>query len=308
MRLRPTRFGVVLLVVLVLTYQTRSGAADATVASLAWASGVALLVLGVVWPWLAIRLVRVDVVDAPVDSSAGATEPLTVSTRSWGLLAGLDVLVDESSAVQPAPLGGTGVVTVELPRRRLVRRLAVTVSSDSPLGVARARRTLDCPLPRPLAVAPTVIPWSHASEVVPDGSAHRTVAVTGVGDVVRSVRPYRTGDPAHLVHWPSSARAGELVVRELEPPLRPGVILVVRAGEASPSLEHGISSAAGLGLEVLAAGGVVIVCSATDEGPVVDEVRSPRDLGRALAAAVAGDPAAIPAGADERWPIVTVTG
>lgn len=36
------------------------------------------------------------------------------------------------------------------------------------------------------------------------------------GGVTRSLRPYRWGDPTRLIHWRTSARYGELRVRELE--------------------------------------------------------------------------------------------
>jgi uncharacterized protein (DUF58 family) len=34
--------------------------------------------------------------------------------------------------------------------------------------------------------------------------------------ITRSLRPYRWGDPTRLIHWRTSARYGELRVRELE--------------------------------------------------------------------------------------------
>jgi len=34
--------------------------------------------------------------------------------------------------------------------------------------------------------------------------------------LTRSLRPYRLGDPTRLIHWRTSARYGELRVRELE--------------------------------------------------------------------------------------------
>jgi uncharacterized protein (DUF58 family) len=35
-------------------------------------------------------------------------------------------------------------------------------------------------------------------------------------DLTRALRPYRVGDPTRLIHWRTSARYGELQVRELE--------------------------------------------------------------------------------------------
>ena len=58
-------------------------------------------------------------------------------------------------------------------------------------------------------------------------SSGSPLLVRGGGDTVRAVRPYAPGDPARLVHWPTSARRGEIVVREHEPPPALGVALVV---------------------------------------------------------------------------------
>ncbi|MCB1063356.1 MAG: DUF58 domain-containing protein, partial [Verrucomicrobiae bacterium] len=38
------------------------------------------------------------------------------------------------------------------------------------------------------------------------------------GDEFRGIRPYRSGDPVKTVHWPATARAGELMVREWDAP------------------------------------------------------------------------------------------
>ncbi len=44
---------------------------------------------------------------------------------------------------------------------------------------------------------------------------------------VRGVRPYRPGDPIRTIHWRSSARRGELVVREYDTAKAPDLVLVV---------------------------------------------------------------------------------
>jgi uncharacterized protein (DUF58 family) len=72
----------------------------------------------------------------------------------------------------------------------------------------------------PLTVVPTSWPltglppggqWSGTGE-----SAHGTAAASGEHDV--AVREYRHGDDLRRVHWPSSARHGELMVRRDEQP------------------------------------------------------------------------------------------
>ncbi len=71
-------------------------------------------------------------------------------------------------------------------------------------------------------VYPTVLPLTHCpliDEMGQDASLlfnsdRRAQAATE--GLTRSLRPYRWGDPTRLVHWRSSARYGELRVRELE--------------------------------------------------------------------------------------------
>jgi uncharacterized protein (DUF58 family) len=61
-------------------------------------------------------------------------------------------------------------------------------------------------------------------------SDRRTQAATE--GVTRSLRPYRWGDPTRLIHWRTSARYGELRVRELET-LTGGQELVIALDNAS---------------------------------------------------------------------------
>ncbi len=62
-------------------------------------------------------------------------------------------------------------------------------------------------------------------------SDRRTQAATE--GITRSLRPYRWGDPTRLVHWRTSARYGELRVRELEV-LTGGQELVICLDSALP--------------------------------------------------------------------------
>jgi uncharacterized protein (DUF58 family) len=100
------------------------------------------------------------------------------------------------------------------------------------------------------------------------------------------VRPYVSGDPARLVHWPTSARRGELVVREYEPPPALGVALLVDLRGPRPEAIAG--RAAGIGVATLKAGGIVWCGTCDDDGPVGGIVSDERELGRVLARAIAG--------------------
>ncbi|MEH2023446.1 DUF58 domain-containing protein [Nostoc sp.] len=106
-------------------------------------------------------------------------------------------------------------------RRGVYRWHTVELGSGAPLGLFWCRRQRDCaataivyPTVLPLATCPLVdeMGQEESKRGDPRGRPLQT-ATTGL---VRSLRPYRIGDPTRLIHWRTSARYGELRVRELE--------------------------------------------------------------------------------------------
>ncbi|MEH2195935.1 MAG: DUF58 domain-containing protein [Nostoc sp.] len=106
-------------------------------------------------------------------------------------------------------------------RRGVYRWHTVELGSGAPLGLFWCRRQRDCaataivyPTILPLATCPLVdeMGQEESKRGDPRGRPLQT-ATTGL---VRSLRPYRLGDPTRLIHWRTSARYGELRVRELE--------------------------------------------------------------------------------------------
>ncbi|MEH1794770.1 DUF58 domain-containing protein [Nostoc sp.] len=106
-------------------------------------------------------------------------------------------------------------------RRGIYRWHTVELGSGAPLGLFWCRRQRDCaataivyPTILPLATCPLVdeMGQEESKRGDPRGRPLQT-ATTGL---VRSLRPYRLGDPTRLIHWRTSARYGELRVRELE--------------------------------------------------------------------------------------------
>ena len=108
--------------------------------------------------------------------------------------------------------------------------------------------------------------WAGAGE-----SRARSVATAGEDDA--ATREYRLGDDLRRIHWRSTARRGELMVRREEQPWQSRAVLLLDCrGQAhhgdgpSSSLEWAISAAASIGLH-LARGGFTmrVVSDAGDE-------------------------------------------
>ncbi|MEH1977510.1 MAG: DUF58 domain-containing protein [Nostoc sp.] len=126
-------------------------------------------------------------------------------------------------AIETIPSQGTYRWVYYHPTRRrgIYRWNTVELGSGAPLGLFWCRRQRDCaataivyPTVLPLATCPLVdeMGQEESKRGDPRGRPLQT-ATTGL---VRSLRPYRIGDPTRLIHWRTSARYGELRVRELE--------------------------------------------------------------------------------------------
>ena len=125
------------------------------------------------------------------------SEPITAATgivprSGWSRQVAL-------SALRRGPLGARSLV----------------IESSDPLGLFRSRR------PSPGAEIALVLPRFTSLTRRPEvRELEASVAAprAGSGTELFGVREYRPGDALRRIHWRSSARHGELVVREFEPP------------------------------------------------------------------------------------------
>lgn len=148
----------------------------------------------------------------------------------------------------------------------------VSVQLVDPFGFCRATRrftTTDV-----LTVVPTTVSlpaislggdWSGLGE-----ARSRAVASAGEDDVIP--REYRHGDELRRVHWKSTARAGELMVRREEHPWRTRATIfldtraVAHRGEGpASSFEWGVSAAASIACHLALRGYAVRVVDADGE-------------------------------------------
>jgi uncharacterized protein (DUF58 family) len=133
-------------------------------------------------------------------------------------------------------------------------------------------------LPGTLVVTPAItdLPWTAfgGTWLKADGSRASTAAAAGEDDVVP--RAYRDGDELRRVHWRSTARYGELMVRREEQRWRNRATLFLdtrggaHAGRGpSSSFEYAVSAAASIGVHLAREGlsGEFV----TDTGPVNTE-------------------------------------
>ncbi|MDQ1706248.1 MAG: hypothetical protein QOF18_2614, partial [Frankiaceae bacterium] len=121
-----------------------------------------------------------------------------------------------------------------------------------------------------------IVPVPHTTGDDPYAGADHPSALGRSGEDFYALRPYVVGDDLRRVHWRSTARTGELMVRREEQPWQSRAVLLLDCrgtvhhgdGPAS-SLEWAISAAASVGLHLSRAGFTMRVV--TDSG---DEVSS----------------------------------
>jgi uncharacterized protein (DUF58 family) len=172
----------------------------------------------------------------------------------------------------PYPLGGHPRFILEAVEGGGIRELTYRIRSDmrgrfsiGPLGVRVAdafgmveisRSFTECnklvvtPHIVPLPVTQTAADWIGAGDRM-----MRIAAASGEDDV--APRPYRDGDDLRRVHWRSTARYGELMVRREEQPWHSRASLfldsraIAHAGSGiNSSFEYAVSAAASVGVHL----------------------------------------------------------
>lgn len=153
-----------------------------------------------------------------------------------------------------APLGRSerAVAAYRLPtdRRGLVSVGPLQVVVEDPFGLARLT-TVGSPevtvtvYPRVDQIDP--LPYTTGHD--PQAGARQPNSLGRTGEDFYALRPYVIGDDLRRVHWPSSARHDELLVRQNELPWqgRTTVLLDVRrSAHAGDSIEVAVSAAASI--------------------------------------------------------------
>lgn len=329
-RVQPTITGVIVVVAVVLFVLVGPQVADPDMAGFVWAAAVGVLAVGVVWPCVSVLVVSIRAADRSARRwrrQLRVGESASVPVRLGPRLSEVALRWVDSTEVVNVSAGATCDADVPLlaVRRGRYRSLSVWVESDAPFGIVRASRVVSIEPARALEVGPRQIPVDLLTKSDAGLVGELATTATGHGgDTTRSVRPYVSGDPAHLVHWPTSARTGDLVVREMEPPADRAVAVVVdlggrRSDAADPpglpvmpttpladgddrAVEGAVARAAAVVAELRARGTRVLLCTAEPVGRS-DEVGDDATVLSRLAGATAGEPGAVPHG----WSVLRIT-
>lgn len=246
----------------------------------------AVLITGLVAPSVPARRASVVCTDNPTDSHAD--RPVVVSLVANGpiRLRPRQPMGPTTSAL--GRLRGPRPVELELTpaHRGVVEKIAVELASSAPFGLLWWAREVEVELSRPLHVAPRPAQAGPMGLVTHDSSGDAPQRIpAGVGEP-RGVRPYRSGDARRAVHWPATAHAGSLMVREQErqqdEPIIIDALLPPDPIQAEAEAERVMATVA----DCLARGQPVVLGTDERDGRVVRPVRDRIDLGRRLARAV----------------------
>jgi uncharacterized protein (DUF58 family) len=137
--------------------------------------------------------------------------------------------------------------SLTFPRRGRHRLPGVRLHTRFPFGLfAKVSRPL---LAEPVLVFPALHPLAPDEVPAALDPGWRDRDRRGQGAGLRNLRPYRPGDDPRLLHWKTSAKAGDLMLKELEDEERPRVSLLVEdpaSGTPPDLVERNVSFAASL--------------------------------------------------------------
>ncbi len=203
-------------------------------------------------------------------------------------------LRQRAGRVRAKPDAAPGAVTLVPPVRGVCQQVVLEVASAAPWGLQWWARRVVLDLPAPILVAPR--------RGRPAGLADRPGAMQAGSELLgstaaradsgelRGVRPYQPGDRPSRAHWPATAHAGELLVRDEErPPGMPWRVQVVLPSDPEAA-ERVAEDALATVAELLERGSRVLLATSERGREVEGWVSDERGAGRRLA--LAGPPGA----------------
>jgi uncharacterized protein (DUF58 family) len=184
---------------------------------------------------------------------------------------------------------------VTLPARGRHRMPGVRVTTRFPFGFfVKATRVM---LEDEVIVFPALRPLGSARRRDVAAGGPRASRRRGRGHDLYNLREYRAGDDERFIHWRVSARTSLLMVREMEADTTDDVRIVLAGSAADPArVEHAMSEAASLAVDLLRAGGRVALAAPGIAAPLGRGPAHARRLLTALALWQPGAAAAVTGG------------
>jgi uncharacterized protein (DUF58 family) len=248
------------------------------------------LAIGIFGPPVILARSRVSITRAPTDGTAGLPLEVDLTTSSRLRIRPVDPPGPETFAGPargaPGHLNGPDTITLLPSHRGVHATLSVDIASAAPFGLQWWTRRVRLPLASPLHVAPRrgqPVPLPRQYE---DRTGDQGARLPSEPDEIRGTRPYRSGDSRRHMHWPATAHAGELMVRELEGPAAQPLTVSVTLPSDPEAAERVAERALGTTLRFLDRGAPVLLATTEPSGPVTAAVPDRRAAGRRLARAV----------------------
>ncbi|HEX8552394.1 MAG TPA: DUF58 domain-containing protein [Abditibacteriaceae bacterium] len=141
-----------------------------------------------------------------------------------------DMAADASLAARSELL-----VAARRTKREIEERLAAAEHGTAELNKSRRKDSSDEPRHAEVLVGPATVSFGrNGTGVSREAAGGETAAsdLTGRGDELRGTRPYVAGDDLRSVHWKSTARLGQLVVREFDRTTRAENVVIWDGGVA----------------------------------------------------------------------------
>lgn len=246
------------------------------------------IVVDLVLAVTATRLVQATVDGTPANAFVGDHVPFTLSLAGPGLHFQVKPFRDAAFVTATPPASGRLPGLAD--RREVVTQMEVEVAGSGLCGLATCARRQTVALAVPMHVGPRPYAPPHPFPELFGTWGEGRPRPAAMGDVVRGVRDYVPGDPLRQVHWPNSARRGDLVVKEVEETAAPRLVVALDLGGGGVAGEAAAGRAAWYAYEALRRGYEVVLATAEPAGPVTGRIGPPTDVNQRLARAARGAP------------------
>lgn len=248
-----------------------------------------MLAIGTLGPAVALSRIRLELVSAPTDSTAGMPTPISIMASARARVRPMQP-GGPPALVGPRGGGVQDQYVALLPSHRGVHdHIVIEVATAAPFGIQWWSRRVVIPLAASLHVAPRLGEPLALPRWFDKKAGHDGRALPAHEGETRGVREYRAGDRRRRVHWPATAHAARLMVREMEEPAARPLTLDVRLAAQADQAERLAERAFATAVQLLDRGSIVMLATVEPKGRVVAEIHDRRDAGRRLARAIGGD-------------------